>query len=60
MKCLFKVDIKKAASSVDKWFEQLCEDGEEAGVYVEPLTVRERSLFEHKIPAEGPQIRVEI
>jgi hypothetical protein len=44
---LFKLDVQKTESELDKWFEQLREHGRTLGVEVEPLTLCERICLEH-------------
>jgi len=46
VKCWFKLGMTKAESELDKWFEQLREDGRKHGVEVEPLTMGERIYLE--------------
>jgi len=46
VKCWFQLGMKKAESELDKWFEQLREDGRKLGVEVEPLTMGERIYLE--------------
>jgi hypothetical protein len=46
VKCWFQLGMKKAESELDKWFEQLREDGRRLGVEVEPLTMGERIYLE--------------
>jgi len=46
VKCWFKLGMKKAESELDKWFEQLREDGRKLGVEIEPLTMAERIYLE--------------
>jgi hypothetical protein len=47
VECLFKPGTNKTESELDKWFEQLREDGRRLGVTVEPLTICERIYLEH-------------
>jgi len=42
-----KIGMKRTESELDKWFEQLRENGRDLGVDVEPLTVYERLCLEH-------------
>jgi len=47
MEFFSKIGMKRTASELDRWFEQLRENGRELGVDVEPLTVWERLCLEH-------------
>ena len=47
MEFFFKIGTRRTESKLDKWFEQLREDGRKLGVEVEPLTVCERICLEH-------------